>query len=412
MAEKRDENFEEGSSSHGTERVSNDEDALFKAQLVSFMKTFQQMAKHPKMQELLQAPKTPTQTQKASSQSLQSPRRRNAHVVEQPPASIGHRQPSTHGLVNGQDSNEQAMTRLSPALHGFMLDNAYGAMHAGSSNPMYGNIGAQPGFQCAANSYGMPGANMGMAGFLQSYAQNLNLTGKAPFEIVEGGKKVPPILQTKDKIFEVDKYVQKRDEAYEKIKYNFCKRKAALDVLAKLKGLGYVHRSRSNMECTLSKKPLVKAERCDVLESIGKSITTDILSQTWLQNAGTNIDVSQDCMGLRNVPETKAKQPLMIDSSEATKVETEPERTLMTMTNSDGIYKGSEQDSFWLYVRSGDTANTGPSQGALNVHHSAVVLSDAEGPLWGQYRGLEVLKDGNVENFCRAIIHGGACSLT
>ncbi|MCO5587789.1 hypothetical protein L7F22_041741 [Adiantum nelumboides] len=38
-------------------------------------------------------------------------------------------------------------------------------------------------------------------------------TGKAPFEIVEGGKKVPPILQTKDKIFEVEKYVQNTDKA-------------------------------------------------------------------------------------------------------------------------------------------------------------------------------------------------------
>ncbi|MCO5587639.1 hypothetical protein L7F22_041589 [Adiantum nelumboides] len=39
----------------------------------------------------------------------------------------------------------QAMIRPSPALHGFMPDNAYGAMQAGSSNPMYGNIGVQPG---------------------------------------------------------------------------------------------------------------------------------------------------------------------------------------------------------------------------------------------------------------------------
>ncbi|MCO5562310.1 hypothetical protein L7F22_015936 [Adiantum nelumboides] len=124
----RHENYEEGSSSHGTERVSHDEDALFKAQLVSFMEIFQQLAKHLKMEELLQAPRTPTQTQKDSSTSLQSPSRSRsdhlqrretsheqrsnaakgkAHVVEQPPASIGHRKPSTHGLVNGQDSSEQ-----------------------------------------------------------------------------------------------------------------------------------------------------------------------------------------------------------------------------------------------------------------------------------------------------------------
>ncbi|MCO5555964.1 hypothetical protein L7F22_009508 [Adiantum nelumboides] len=56
---------------------------------------------------------------------------------------------------------------------------------------------------------------------LVEYAYNNNVhtsTGKAPFEIVEGGKKVPPILQTKDKIFEADKYVQNTDEAYKKIK--------------------------------------------------------------------------------------------------------------------------------------------------------------------------------------------------
>ncbi|MCO5555027.1 hypothetical protein L7F22_008566 [Adiantum nelumboides] len=56
---------------------------------------------------------------------------------------------------------------------------------------------------------------------LVEYAYNNTVhtsTGKAPFEIVEGGKKVPPILHTKDKIFEADKYVQNTDEAYKKIK--------------------------------------------------------------------------------------------------------------------------------------------------------------------------------------------------
>ncbi|MCO5612854.1 hypothetical protein L7F22_067125 [Adiantum nelumboides] len=56
---------------------------------------------------------------------------------------------------------------------------------------------------------------------LVEYAYNNTVhtsTGKAPFEIVEGGKNVPPILQTKDKIFEADKYVQNTDEAYRKIK--------------------------------------------------------------------------------------------------------------------------------------------------------------------------------------------------
>ncbi|MCO5586450.1 hypothetical protein L7F22_040390 [Adiantum nelumboides] len=56
---------------------------------------------------------------------------------------------------------------------------------------------------------------------LVEYAYNNTVhtsTGKALFEIVEGSKKVPPILQTKDKIFEADKYVQNTDEAYRKIK--------------------------------------------------------------------------------------------------------------------------------------------------------------------------------------------------
>ncbi|MCO5548471.1 hypothetical protein L7F22_029128 [Adiantum nelumboides] len=56
---------------------------------------------------------------------------------------------------------------------------------------------------------------------LVEYAYNNTVhtsTGKAPFEIVEGGKKVPPIFHTKDKIFEADKYVQNTDEAYKKIK--------------------------------------------------------------------------------------------------------------------------------------------------------------------------------------------------
>ena len=44
-------------------------------------------------------------------------------------------------------------------------------------------------------------------------------TSKAPFEIVEGGLKVPPILQTKDKIFEAGRFVESLDEAYNKVKH-------------------------------------------------------------------------------------------------------------------------------------------------------------------------------------------------
>ncbi|MCO5610314.1 hypothetical protein L7F22_064550 [Adiantum nelumboides] len=58
-------------------------------------------------------------------------------------------------------------------------------------------------------------------------------TGKAPFEIVEGGKKNFPILHTKDKIFEADKYVQDMDEMYKKVKIALektqAKQKKAID---------------------------------------------------------------------------------------------------------------------------------------------------------------------------------------
>ncbi|MCO5606904.1 hypothetical protein L7F22_061095 [Adiantum nelumboides] len=64
---------------------------------------------------------------------------------------------------------------------------------------------------------------------LVEYAYNNTMhssTGKALFEIVEGGKKVPPILHTKDKIFEADKYVQDMDEMYKKVKVALEKTRA------------------------------------------------------------------------------------------------------------------------------------------------------------------------------------------
>ncbi|MCO5609042.1 hypothetical protein L7F22_063263 [Adiantum nelumboides] len=56
---------------------------------------------------------------------------------------------------------------------------------------------------------------------LVEYAYNNTVhssTGKAPFEIVEGGKKVHPILHTKDKIFEAYKYAHNMDEMYKTVK--------------------------------------------------------------------------------------------------------------------------------------------------------------------------------------------------
>ena len=54
------------------------------------------------------------------------------------------------------------------------------------------------------------------------YAYNNTIycfTEKASFEIVEGGKKISPILHTKEKIFEADHFVEDLITAYEKVKY-------------------------------------------------------------------------------------------------------------------------------------------------------------------------------------------------
>ncbi|MCO5559554.1 hypothetical protein L7F22_013155 [Adiantum nelumboides] len=81
--------FEKGSSSHGTEKVSQDEDALFRAQLISFLKTFSSWAKNPKMQEFLQAL---TQTPRAPTQGLQTPRQSMADLLQ--------KRKTSHELMN------------------------------------------------------------------------------------------------------------------------------------------------------------------------------------------------------------------------------------------------------------------------------------------------------------------------
>ncbi|MCO5567961.1 hypothetical protein L7F22_021657 [Adiantum nelumboides] len=67
-----------------------------------------------------------------------------------------------------------------------------------------------------------------------------SLSGKAPFKIVEGDKKIPPILQTEDKIFEADKYVQNTDEAYRKIKLSLEKTQSKQKKAADRHGLELV----------------------------------------------------------------------------------------------------------------------------------------------------------------------------
>ncbi|MCO5552007.1 hypothetical protein L7F22_005515 [Adiantum nelumboides] len=90
--------------------------------------------------------------------------------------------PMSNAGCFGGGSVFQAMIRPSPALHGFMPDNAYGAMPPGSSNPMYGNIGVQ---------LGRLGGNFGSRMPLLNAPAYDNLTSKGkPKDYKVGGQAV------------------------------------------------------------------------------------------------------------------------------------------------------------------------------------------------------------------------------
>ena len=90
--------------------------------------------------------------------------------------------------------------------------------------------------------------------------------GKAPFEIVEGGKKVPPILHTKVKIFEADKYVEDWEAAYRKVKEALqrtqAKQKKAVD------------RHRRHLEFALGDWVLLRFEKARIKKMKGRSAYT------------------------------------------------------------------------------------------------------------------------------------------
>ena len=100
---------------------------------------------------------------------------------------------------------------------------------------------------------------------LVEYAYNNTVhssTGKAPFEIVEGGKKVPPILHTKDKIFEADKFTKDWEGAYKKVKEALqrtqAKQKQAAD------------RHRRHLEFALGDWVLLRFEKARLKKMKGK----------------------------------------------------------------------------------------------------------------------------------------------
>ncbi|MCO5592049.1 hypothetical protein L7F22_046043 [Adiantum nelumboides] len=172
-----------------------EENDLFTAQLMSMMGTFEQLAKNPRMQKLLKTKDYRTGSQAETSQQATSRQRQVTEPVErvptvvtgpvqhvteaQDPARNGHRsnEQSTHPTIPmhtsfpgyfGGGSVFQFMIRPSPGFQGYMPS---------TGNPMYDNIGVQPGFRIVPGSIGMAGTDLGMAGPARPYVRPMDLSG-------------------------------------------------------------------------------------------------------------------------------------------------------------------------------------------------------------------------------------------
>ncbi|MCO5561203.1 hypothetical protein L7F22_014823 [Adiantum nelumboides] len=142
-------------------------------------------------------------------------------VVKTPSMSTGPKEHVVfeHEAVNDQGNNEQAVRHAIPpsnsypgyfgggsmfqeakvglptGLQGYILGNVLGAMQSGMVNRMYGNRGAQPGFQGAYGNFGMLGTHFGMVGFPQQNVKNANNTGKTGDVITRMATHEIPLLK-------------------------------------------------------------------------------------------------------------------------------------------------------------------------------------------------------------------------
>ena len=64
----------------------------------------------------------------------------------------------------------QSMAGYAPGTQPFMPGTVFGGAQTWMPNPMYGNLGMQPGFQGAQGTFGMPQGIFGMAGFQNQQA--------------------------------------------------------------------------------------------------------------------------------------------------------------------------------------------------------------------------------------------------
>ncbi|MCO5602619.1 hypothetical protein L7F22_056753 [Adiantum nelumboides] len=150
-----------------------EENDLFTAQLMSMMCTFEQLAKNPRMQKLLKTKDCRTGSQAETSQQATSRQRQVIEPVERVPTvvtgPVQHVTQAQDPARNGHRSNELSTHPTIP------MHTSFPGYFGG--NPMYDNIGVQPGFQIVPGSLGMAGTDLGMAGPSRPYVRPMDLSG-------------------------------------------------------------------------------------------------------------------------------------------------------------------------------------------------------------------------------------------
>ncbi|MCO5557885.1 hypothetical protein L7F22_011457 [Adiantum nelumboides] len=241
MADWPDDVTEEVSSSEGQQthevgessRPPQTNDDIFRTQLVTALTMFTQVMQNLRFLAFLQPP-LPSQ-QVGSLDHIQKPIKAQAHVIHtaesmETPCSMNQEQ----SIISDRDP------RMTSLFQRGLLENMGTTLKFSSSfHPQ------TDGQSKEANSTILDLLKCYVSKHKGKWEQYLSLveyaynntvhssTGKVPFEIVEGGKKVPPILHTRDKIFEADKYVLDMDEMYKKVKVALektqAKQKKAVD---------------------------------------------------------------------------------------------------------------------------------------------------------------------------------------
>ena len=185
-----------------------EQDDLFAAQLMSMVGTFEQLVKNPRMQKFLKTDAHRTVSQAGWSQHATS--KQTEHVERVPMVQAG---PVLHtsqvqdpAAGNGQGSNVQmfmptisnqiaaqpgyfgggsifqAMARQPTSFPGFMPGGSSGYIPAQSVNPLYANIGVQPGHQTLYIPVLMPAAPVSRAEFSRPLEHMAARTGEARAE--------------------------------------------------------------------------------------------------------------------------------------------------------------------------------------------------------------------------------------